>query len=152
MNSKTTTRHHFVPLLLLFVVCVSGWNVALAQPGAHAATNAPAGTNAVSLSEFDAAMPNGKDPFFPRSTRRALEISSSSSSGADTSALSVQGISGTGSRAFATINNRTFQAGEEGEILTPNGRFRIRCEEIKTQSVVITIGGSQRMELRLPQR
>lgn len=158
MNSPTRYIHRFVAPLLLIAACMSVIHPLPATPVATNAptasgTNGPAGTNSLRLSMFDTDSPSGKDPFFPRSTRRALEFSATASSTlADTSALTLQGVSGSGARAFATINNRTFQVGEEGEVLTPSGRFRIRCVEVKTHSVVVSLGASSRLELRLPQR
>jgi hypothetical protein len=114
-------------------------------------TNTPVLSNSIPASIFDGNLPNGRDPFFPRSGRRALEVTAADTSAADPTSLTLQGLSHATKRPLATINNQTFQAGEEGEVITPTGRLRIRCEEVKTDSVVISIGGSQRLELRLPQ-
>ena len=44
------------------------------------------------------------------------------------------------------INNHTFAAGDEGDVITRDGRIHLSCIEIKTNSVVIEVGG-QRHEL-----
>jgi type II secretory pathway component PulC len=62
--------------------------------------------------------------------------------------LKLNGISGTAARRLAIINNRTFEANEEGAVSTPSGPVRIRCLEIKDDSVLVQIGGEQRV-LRL---
>ena len=134
-----------------------------ARAQAPAAAVAPA-TNVVSnTTAFDFAAPKsvfilpkspkeGKDPFFPRSprpyastivvrTNQAVETPS-------TVELRLQGISGPPERRLAIINNRTFGAGEDGEVPSQAGRVHIRCLEIKSDSVVVTIG-SERRELRL---
>jgi hypothetical protein len=39
------------------------------------------------------------------------------------------------------INNHTFAAGDEGDVVTSVGRLHLTCIQIKTNSVVIEIGG-----------
>jgi hypothetical protein len=117
-------------------------------------TNTPAVTNAIPLSVFDVNLASGRDPFFPRSGRRAITVTAATETTAttDPASLTLHGLSHDAKRPMATINNQTFLAGEEGEVVTSTGRLRIRCEEIKVDSVIISIGSSQRLELRLPQR
>lgn len=62
--------------------------------------------------------------------------------------LKLNGISGTTDHRLAIINNRTFEANEEGPVSTTLGPVRIRCLEIKPDSVLIQVGGEQRI-LRL---
>jgi hypothetical protein len=62
--------------------------------------------------------------------------------------LHLNGISGTVDRRLAIINNQTFQTNEEGEVPTNPGRARIRCVEIRADSVLVQVGGEQRV-LRL---
>ena len=47
----------------------------------------------------------------------------------------------------AIINNHTFAQGDEGDVLTSQGRVHLECIEIKANSVVIEYGG-QRHELK----
>jgi hypothetical protein len=52
-------------------------------------------------------------------------------------------------RPTAMINGRTFEPGEEGEIRMPSGaRMLIKCEDIRSESAIISVGGRRR-ELRL---
>jgi hypothetical protein len=98
----------------------------------------------------------GRDPFFPRSGRRvasrptpAFAPSPQNPVPTHFSQFKLMGISGTASRRIALINNRTFEAGEEAEIKTLDGKVRIRCLEVKENSVVVLVGGSQRKEIFL---
>lgn len=62
--------------------------------------------------------------------------------------LKLKAISGLPEHRLALINNHTFEAGEEGEVVTTNGRMRIRCLEIHGESAVVQVG-PERRELRL---
>jgi hypothetical protein len=93
----------------------------------------------------------GKDPFFPRSMRLFTSVVFSTNlqpTPAVTVELKLNGISGTLARRLAIINNRTFEANEEGVVSTASGPVRIRCLEIRADSVLVQIGGEQRI-LRL---
>jgi hypothetical protein len=88
----------------------------------------------------------GRDPFFPNSTRMFEDTVSKSPPVGDLSSLVLRGISGPPGHRLAIINNHTFAAGDEGEVITPHTRIHIRCVEIKDNSVVVESGG-QRHEL-----
>jgi hypothetical protein len=88
----------------------------------------------------------GRDPFFPASTRPYEDAASKNPVAGDLTALVLKGFSGTPDHRLAVINNHTFGVGDEGDVLTPHSRIHIRCVEIKTNSVVIKSGG-QRHEL-----
>ena len=93
----------------------------------------------------------GKDPFFPRSMRlftSAVVSTNLQPTPAVTVELKLKGISGTLARRLAIINNRTFEANEEGAVSTASGLVRIRCLEIRADSVLVQIGGERRI-LRL---
>lgn len=93
----------------------------------------------------------GKDPFFPRSMRlftSAVVSTNLQPAPAVTVELKLNGTSGTSARRLAMINNRTFEANEEGAVSTVSGLVRIRCLEIRADSVLVQIGGEQRI-LRL---
>ena len=135
-------------------------------PAAQTRTNSPTAvasvpTNALpaqleipkSLFIIPATPEEGKDPFFPLSTRLYTSVVvrtnvHSSSPAAIPSDLKLNGISGTADHRLAIINNRTFETNEEGVVSTAAGPLRIRCLEIKPDSVLIQIGGEQRV-LRL---
>jgi len=88
----------------------------------------------------------GRDPFFPDSTRPYKLAVTASPRAADVTSLVVKGFSGSMDHRFVIINNHTFAVGDEGDVVTSGGRIHLSCIEIKTNSVVIEVGG-QRHEL-----
>jgi hypothetical protein len=85
----------------------------------------------------------GRDPFFPESTRPYASAVVASHT-VEINAFSVKGISIEGGHSMAIINNHTFAVGDEGDVLTPGGRVHLRCLEIRAHSVVISVNGSRR--------
>jgi hypothetical protein len=140
------TRNIFLAFIFTGIAALT----ASAQP----ATNAPTAvvTNTIQISTFDSNDTTGKDPFFPRSGRRIAAASAASPNTSQAvSLLALQGFSGSAKRRFAIINGHTFMVGEETEINTAAGRFRIRCEEIADDKATVSVGGTgQRIELRMP--
>jgi hypothetical protein len=65
--------------------------------------------------------------------------------------LKLNGISGIAGRRLAIINNRTFEIGEEGEVVSNAGHVRIVCKDIQADSVRILVSGEERL-LRLRPR
>ena len=88
----------------------------------------------------------GRDPFFPTSTRLYESVTSKNPAAGDLTSLVLKGISGPPDHRLAIINNHTFGIGDEGDVITPHGRIHLRCVEIKAKSVVVESGG-QRHEL-----
>jgi hypothetical protein len=88
----------------------------------------------------------GHDPFFPDSTRPYAVAVVASPRVADVTSLVLKGFSGALDRRLVIINNHTFAVGDEGDVVTTDGRIHLTCIEIKTNSVVIEVGG-QRHEL-----
>jgi hypothetical protein len=88
----------------------------------------------------------GRDPFFPTSTRLYESVASKNPPVGDLSSLVLKGISGPPDHRLAIINNHTFGVGDEGDVVTPHSRIHLRCIEIKAKSVVVESGG-QRHEL-----
>jgi hypothetical protein len=86
----------------------------------------------------------GKDPFFPRSTRRGPQVKEVVTSIESTPDLQLKGVSGTATRRLAIINNKTFEVGEEGEIKLKGQSVRVKCVEIKDKSVLVKINGTDR--------
>jgi hypothetical protein len=121
-------------------------------------TNAKASGTATPLPQSVFVMPKGPpegvDPFFPRSKRpyqgSVLPIVVPSNPEPVTVAvdLKLKAISGLPEHRLALINNHTFEAGEEGEVVTTTGRMRIRCLEITQDSAVVQVG-AERRELHL---
>jgi hypothetical protein len=92
----------------------------------------------------------GKDPFFPLSTRLNPPAPPPDTTKAThippniVVQLDLKGISGALNRRLAIINNQTFGVGEEGEVAVNSGRVRIVCKEIKDNSVVVLVNGQER--------
>jgi hypothetical protein len=86
----------------------------------------------------------GRDPFFPNSTRvyEAAVVGRT----AGLVSLVLKGFSASPDHRIVVINNHSFAAGDEGVVITSDGRIRIRCVEIKEHSVVVEANG-QRQEL-----
>jgi hypothetical protein len=132
---------------------------AVASPNAQ-----PQSTNKSSLTGTNAPLaqsvfinPNGPkegvDPFFPRSKRpygpvAPILIPTNPEPVTVAVDLRLKAISGLPEHRLALINNHTFEAGEEGEIITNNGRMRVRCLEITQDSAVVQVG-PERRELHL---
>jgi hypothetical protein len=89
---------------------------------------------------------DGRDPFFPDSSRPYASAVTGAKATDDVSLLDFKGISGTTDARLAIINNHTFAAGDDEYVLTTQGRVHIHCLEIRSNSVIIEIGG-QRHEL-----
>jgi hypothetical protein len=91
----------------------------------------------------------GRNPFFPQSTARVIVPPKvNRENPVESFTFVLNGIT-SGPKRTAMINNRTFEAGEEGEVKMPTGgRMLIKVEEIKSESAVILVTG-QRRELRL---
>ena len=64
--------------------------------------------------------------------------------------LTLKSISGAGAKRLALINNATLAAGETGKVRLGAGDVKIRCEEIRDASVIVTVDGKlPRRELHL---
>ena len=139
--------------LLWFGVFVPAWAQAAAPVRKAAVTNAAPATIAIPLSVFviPTSSAEGRDPFFPNSTHFIAPVLAPKTTNAPVVIqveLSLKGISGPADHRLAIINNKTFQAGEEGEVTASGGKVRIRCLEIKEDAVEVQVG-SERRELRL---
>jgi len=95
----------------------------------------------------------GRDPFFPKSNRPYASIAPVTPTKQPlsvTAELKLSGISGSVEHPLAIINNKTFEIGEEGDVSSGSDRVRIRCLEIKPESVVVQfVAGGLRREIHL---
>jgi hypothetical protein len=82
----------------------------------------------------------GRDPFYPESTR-AIEAAANQNHTVEITALKVPGISGTPGHFLAIINTHTFAVGEEGDLKTAGGSVHIRCLAIQPDAVMVEING-----------
>jgi hypothetical protein len=121
----------------------------MALPAAAAPAASPAVPEVVSHSTF--VIPKeprgGRDPFFPNSNRPYEIATPAQPRTADVSTLVLKGISGPANHRLAIINSHTFGAGDEANVVTPQGPIHIRCIEVRPGSAVIESGG-QRHELK----
>jgi hypothetical protein len=124
------------------------------SPPRSAATNAAPAEPKIASSVFviPSAPQQGKDPFFPHSKRLfgrvVITTPTNQPPEVITVELQLKALSGAPGHRLAIINNHTFAVGEEVEIPTNVGRSRIRCLEIKDDSVLVQVGDEQRL-LRL---
>ncbi len=98
----------------------------------------------------------GKDIFFPKTTRlvaKPVDDSKNPTISNEAQVLKqiiLKGISGNGHRRLAVLNNRTLATGETWEYKVNGQSHRIKLEEIKARSVLISIEGStEKKELQL---
>ncbi|MCI0746498.1 MAG: thioredoxin family protein [Verrucomicrobia subdivision 3 bacterium] len=67
--------------------------------------------------------------------------------------LNLKGISGSGNKRFAMINNQTLGVGESGNVKVGDTQVRVKCAEIHDDFVVVLVGDANtRRELRLRSR
>ena len=130
---------------IMTVLFAIGYAMVLATGAAPASPSATA--NAVrSIFILPSNPKEGRDPFFPDSTRPYKLAAAANPRAADVTSLVVKGFSGSADHRLVIINNHTFAAGDEGDVITSAGRIHLSCIEVKTNSVVIEVGG-QRHEL-----
>ena len=120
-------------------------------PPPPVALDAP-GTQAVFVNPR--APQEGRDPFFPRSSRPYASfvpvVKTNAQPVSLTAELRLGGISGSAEHRLAIINNKTFESGEEGDVISGVDKVRIRCVEIKPDSVIIQfVAGGSRREIHL---
>jgi len=149
---KTSFHTPVSAVLLTAAALLGGGPIAHAAPPAKP-VSATAAQNETNSSETE--MPRsvfiiptnpkeGRDPFFPNSARlsatRPVKIVPASVE----VPLVLNGLSGTPQHPLAIINFQTFAAGEEHDVNSPSGRIRVRCVEIKGQTVVVEVAGERR--------
>ena len=136
----------------LSVVCGLALLLALLSAGRAAHSAAPAVPADIQFvrSTFVNSPTLGKDPFYPKSTRRGAVTHTNITEVTPTfvSSLVLKGISGPKSHRLAIINNRTFEIGEEAEIRSLGQTFRVKCVEIRDDGVIVSVNGqSQKLSL-----
>jgi hypothetical protein len=141
----------FLKTTLLLVAAVIAGSAIQAQPGKVQAGKIQPAKPVPARSAFS--MPTnpreGRDPFFPESTRpyeEAMPQTNNPASQAKT--LVIRGSSGVGDHAMLIINNHTFALGDEGDVSTAGGRVHLRLVEIRKDVAVVEVNGT-RHELSL---
>jgi hypothetical protein len=115
--------------------------------GAWSLAAAPADTNAPVSSVFTlpSSPSEGRDPFFPNSMRPYEDAMVKVKRPAELTSLQIKGFSQIGNQRYVIINNHTFGAGDEGDVITPDGRIHIRCLSVGIDSVMVESGGAQHL-------
>ena len=136
-------------MALLSAVCLMGLPV-LSMSGQ---TNTVAAATSLSIFTQPTISKEGRDPFFPNSTRpyQAAVVPSTRATEVDFDSLVLQGISGVAPNRLAVINKRTLGVGDYAEVSTSKGRIHIHCLEINANSALIEVNG-QRHELRYEEK
>jgi len=106
---------------------------------------APAETNAPVKSVF--ILPTnpgeGRDPFFPNSMRPYEDFAPKHA--VNLTVLQVKGFSELGGHRYVIIDNHTFGAGDEGDVITPGGRVHIHCLSIGVDTVLVESDGARHL-------
>jgi hypothetical protein len=90
-----------------------------------------------------ASVRDGRDPFFPESTR-VFEITQAATVHVvELNNLVVKGFSIVRGRPMVIINNHSFMVGDEGDVLVTGGRAHLRCVEILSSKVVVEVNGAR---------
>lgn len=124
----------------------------LAAPAAQKPAPAKAAAMPKSIFVLPTNPSQGRDPFFPDSTRPYTEDMPTTAAPIAIGSLALKSILDSGTQILAIINNHAFAAGEKGEVLTQDGhRLHIKLLEIKlkNKSVVVQVDG-QDVTLSLP--
>jgi hypothetical protein len=121
---------------LVWLLLAAGMRLSAAVP---ADTNAPA----KSIFILPSSPSEGRDPFFPNSMRPYEEAMSKRP--VELTSLEIKGFSEIAGHRYVIINNHTFGAGDEGDVITPQGRIHIRCLEVGPDSVLVESGGARHL-------
>ena|SRR5437867_681093 len=144
-----------IPTLGALGLIVSLYAVSAAQPAALPHVDEIPSAKSAFVDD-----PNfGKDPFFPKSGRRKVQIvvpvgvtPNANAFGQVFNSIVLKGISGLPGRRLALLNNRTLEVGEMLEFRINNQLIKVRCVEVREKSVVIGIDGTtETREIRLRQ-
>jgi hypothetical protein len=86
----------------------------------------------------------GRDPFFPNSMRPYQDFATPKKA-VDLTSLEIKGFSEIAGHRYVIINNHTFAEGDEGDVLTPDGRVHLRCLTVGLDSVLVESNGERHM-------
>ena len=96
-------------------------------------------------SEFKDDVSIGKDPFFPKSTRRKFVPKTEDERAPDPTVpdfIALRGVSVSQGRKLAIINNYTVSEGEEFSLKSNAQTIKVKCVEIKDKSVIVEVNGA----------
>lgn len=122
--------------------------VALAAAGLTAARGEPAKAAPVKPPVSVFVMPvgprDGRDPFFPESTRPYEDAAPAKPHAVETISFVITGHSVEHGEEMVIINNHTFAVGDEGDVLTPSGRVHLHLLAIHGETAEIEANGTRR--------
>ncbi len=84
----------------------------------------------------------GRDPFYPESTR-VYETTITTTHVVEITSLAVKGYSLVNGNPCVIINNHSFMAGDEGDVTVPGGRLHVLCVDIKPSKVLVEVNGQR---------
>jgi len=130
----------------LVAYALVSWTMAAQPPQPPASGLSPAATNTPALGEIVYVVSTFeestslKDPFFPKSDRMRSQVATASNEviRLEMPDLSLRGIAGPLDKRLAMINTVTFEQGEEADIRVGKQVYRVRCLEIRDNSVLIS--------------
>lgn len=119
------------------------WTLLMVAAWPAAAVPVDTNTQARSIFSMPTSPSEGRDPFFPNSMRpyedyiskRPVELTS----------LVIKGFSEIDGRRYIIINNHTFGAGDEGDVITAQGRIHIRCLNVGKDAVLVESAGARHL-------
>jgi hypothetical protein len=101
-----------------------------------------------SVFNVPASASEGRDPFFPASTRVFATNPENQTRGPALTDLTLKSILGTPPHVFAIINNHTFAIGDDGDITTKSGqRLHIHCVDINPKDGTATVEANNASEV-----
>jgi hypothetical protein len=110
--------------------------------GAEPVKAAPAKLEPIkSVFTIPASPKEGRDPFFPESTRVYEVFAATTVHAVEITTLKVKGYSMINGQPMVIINNHAFMINDEGDVLTSSGRVHIRCLDIKPSNAIIEENG-----------
>ena len=133
-------------------LCLAGTLLTMAAATAGAAPKAASNVPATPKPVAEVVIPKsvfvdrpdfGRDPFFPKSTRRgqAVVTTTTTQPVGNFDSIALKGISVNNEKRLAIINNKTFEVGEEGDVPVGAQRVRVKIVEIREKSAVISVNG-----------
>jgi|GEM_PF-1363709 hypothetical protein len=155
------TKNKHINLGALYGFCtvlvLTAYSSGTAPQPQSTATNTTAAQLDIPKSEFDDSLPNARDPFFPKFQAGPTPVSTNMIRTAS-SLLVVKGMSVRGTSRLVVIGSAidigkswSLEPGDEREIILGNSRVKLRCDEIRDDVVVVSLGTPpQRIELPIP--
>jgi hypothetical protein len=89
----------------------------------------------------------GRDPFYPESMRVFESAPATTQHVEAITTIAVKGVSVVNGRPVVILNNHSFMAGDEGDVISGNSHVHVHCLEIRPGTVVVEINGA-RHEIR----